>query len=184
MLKLTLPNGTIKEYPEGITLLEVGRELNGFYSQPVVEGIFNGVGTDLQKPLHSDGIVDFITWDTEEGRRVYVRSLLFLFLYAIKTLRPEVQLEVCNSIGSALYCDITNGIVLSKYDLRDIDLFMRKLIAAQELLFTALSAGRKPKKFWWNAVRTTVCSFWATRPARRRLRCISCAIIWSIFLAP
>ena len=50
MLKLTLPNGAIKEYPEGITLLEVSRELNGFYSQPVVEGIFNGVGTDLQTP--------------------------------------------------------------------------------------------------------------------------------------
>lgn len=181
MLKLTLPNGTIKEYPEGITLLEVGRELNGFYSQPVVEGIFNGVGTDLQKPLHSDGIVDFITWDTEEGRRVYVRSLLFLFLYAIKTLRPEVQLEVCNSIGSALYCDITNGIVLSKYDLRDIDLFMRKLIAAQEPIVYSTISRAEAEKFWWNAVRTTVCSFWATRPARRRLRCISCAIIWSIF---
>ena len=174
MLKLTLPNGTIKEYPEGITLLEVSRELNGFYSQPVVEGIFNGVGTDLQKPLHSDGIVDFITWDTEEGRwdteegrRVYVRSLLFLFLYAIKTLRPEVQLEVCNSIGSALYCDITNGIVLSKYDLRDIDLFMRKLIAAQEPI-----------------VYSTISRAEAEKILRRRLRCISCAIIWSIFLAP
>ena len=149
--------------------MEVSRELNGFYSQPVVEGIFNGVGTDLQKPLHSDGIVDFITWDTEEGRRVYVRSLLFLFLYAIKTLRPEVQLEVCNSIGSALYCDITNGIVLSKYDLRDIDLFMRKLIAAQELLFTALSAGRKPKKFWWNAVRMTVCKLLGNTPGAQTL---------------
>lgn len=146
MLKLTLPNGTIKEYPEGITLLEVSRELNGFYSQPVVEGIFNGVGTDLQKPLYSDGIVDFITWDTEEGRRVYVRSLLFLFLYAIKTLRPEVQLEVCNSIGSALYCDITNGIVLSKYDLRDIDLFMRKLIAAQEpIVYSTISRAEAEK---------------------------------------
>ena len=32
MLKLTLPNGTIKEYPEGITLLEVSRELNGFFT--------------------------------------------------------------------------------------------------------------------------------------------------------
>lgn len=93
MLKLTLPNDTIKEYPEGITLLEVSRELNGFYSQPVVEGIFNGVGTDLQKPLHSDGIVDFITWDTEEGRRVYVRSLLFLFLYAIKLCAPRYSLR-------------------------------------------------------------------------------------------
>ena len=66
MLKLTLPNGTIKEYPEGITLLEVSRELNGFYSHPVVEGIFNGVCTDLQKPMNSDGIDDFKTWDTED----------------------------------------------------------------------------------------------------------------------
>ena len=92
--------------------------------------MFNGAGVDLQKPLHTDGTVDFITWDTEEGRRVYVRSLLFLFLYAIKKLRPEVQLEVCNSIGSALYCDITNGIVLSKYDLQAVELYMRKLIQA------------------------------------------------------
>ena len=111
MIKLTLPNGAIKEYPDGTTLLEVSNEFKDCYTAPVVEGVFNGAGVDLQKPLHTDGTVDFITWDTEEGRRVYVRSLLFLFLYAIKKLRPEVQLEVCNSIGSALYCDITNGIV-------------------------------------------------------------------------
>ena len=132
MLKFTLPDGTVKEYPDGVTFLEVSRYFKDFYNEPIVEGVFNGCGTDLQKPLHTDGTVDFITWGTEEGRRVYVRSLLFLFLYAMRTLRPEVKLEVCNSIGSALYCDITNGIVLSKYDLRDIDLFMRKLIAAEE----------------------------------------------------
>ena len=132
MIKLTLPNGAVKEYPDGTTLLEVSGEFKDCYTAPVVEGVFNGAGVDLQKPLHTDGTVDFITWDTEEGRRVYVRSLLFLFLYAIKKLRPEVQLEVCNSIGSALYCDITNGIVLSKYDLQAVELYMRKLIASQE----------------------------------------------------
>ena len=132
MIKLTLPNGAVKEYPDGTTLLEVSSEFKDCYTAPVVEGVFNGAGVDLQKPLHTDGTVDFITWDTEEGRRVYVRSLLFLFLYAIKKLRPEVQLEVCNSIGSALYCDITNGIVLSKYDLQAVELYMRKLIASQE----------------------------------------------------
>ena len=132
MIKLALPNGAIKEYPDGTTLLEVSSEFKDCYTAPVVEGVFNGAGVDLQKPLHTDGTVDFITWDTEEGRRVYVRSLLFLFLYAIKKLRPEVQLEVCNSIGSALYCDITNGIVLSKYDLQAVELYMRKLIASQE----------------------------------------------------
>ena len=93
MLKLTLPNGTIKEYSEGITLLEVSRELNGFYSQPVVEGIFNGVGTDLQKPLHSDGIVDFITWDTEEGRRVYGAACCFCFCMPLKLCAPRCSLR-------------------------------------------------------------------------------------------
>ena len=70
----------------------------------------------------------------------------FCFCMPLKTLRPEVQLEVCNSIGSALYCDITNGIVLSKYDLRDIDLFMRKLIAAQEpIVYSTISRAEAEK---------------------------------------
>lgn len=130
MIKLTLPNGITKEYPKGTTLLTISRELDGFYSQPVVEGIFNGAGIDLQKPLNEDGRVDFITWNTEEGRRVYVRSLLFLFVYAMKKLRPEVQIEATNSIGSALYCDITNNIVLSKYDLQAVEAFMREQVKA------------------------------------------------------
>lgn len=130
MIKLTLPNGITKEYSEGITLLEVCREFKSSCCEPVVEGVFNGVGTDLQKPLYEDGTVDFITWDTEEGRRVYVRSLLFLFIYAMKKLRPEVQIEASNTIGSALYCDIINKIVLSKYDLQAVEAFMREQVAA------------------------------------------------------
>lgn len=130
MIKLTLPDGNIKEYTEGITLLEISREFQPRYSAPIVEGIFNGAGTDLQKPLKDDGVVDFITWDAEEGRRVYVRSLLFLFIYAMKKLRPEVQIEATNSIGSALYCDIINGIVLSKYDLQAIEEFMHEQVKA------------------------------------------------------
>lgn len=130
MIKLTLPDGNIKEYTEGITLLEISREFQSRYSAPIVEGVFNGAGTDLQKPLKDDGVVDFITWDAEEGRRVYVRSLLFLFIYAMKKLRPEVQIEATNSIGSALYCDIINGIVLSKYDLQAIEEFMHEQVKA------------------------------------------------------
>lgn len=130
MIKLTLPDGNIKEYTEGITLLEISHEFQSRYSAPIVEGVFNGAGTDLQKPLKDDGVVDFITWDAEEGRRVYVRSLLFLFIYAMKKLRPEVQIEATNSIGSALYCDIINGIVLSKYDLQAIEEFMHEQVKA------------------------------------------------------
>ena len=131
-IKLTLPDNIIREYPAGTTLLEVSRDFAGNYQSPIVEGVFKGIGTDLQKPLTEDGSVDFIVRDTEEGMRVYVRSLLFLFLVAIKKLRPEVKIEARNSLGSALFCEITNGIVLSKYDLQALEDYMKKLVAQAE----------------------------------------------------
>ena len=131
-IKLTLPNNIIREYPAGTTLLEVSRDFAANYQSPIVEGIFNGIGTDLQKPVFENGTVDFITLDTEEGRRVYVRSLLFLFLVAIKELRPEVKIEARNSLGSALFCEITNDIVLSNYDLKALEDYMKELAAKSE----------------------------------------------------
>lgn len=132
-IKLTLPDKTIKEYPKGTTLLEVSKELKEFYQQEtLVEGVFNGVGVDLQKPLFEDGSINFITLKTEEGMRVYVRSLLFLFLVAIKKLRPEVKIEARNSLGSALFCEITNGIVLSDYDLKALEKYMKELVEKAE----------------------------------------------------
>lgn len=131
-IKLTLPNNIIREYPAGTTLLEVSRDFAANYQSPIVEGIFNGIGTDLQKPVFENGTVDFITLDTEEGMRVYVRSLLFLFLVAIKELRPEVKIEARNSLGSALFCEITNDIVLSNYDLKALEDYMKELAAKSE----------------------------------------------------
>jgi uridine kinase len=127
-IKLTLPNNIIREYPAGTTLLEVSRDFAANYQSPIVEGIFNGIGTDLQKPVFENGTVDFITLDTEEG----MRSLLFLFLVAIKELRPEVKIEARNSLGSALFCEITNDIVLSNYDLKALEDYMKELAAKSE----------------------------------------------------
>lgn len=131
-IKFTLPNNIIREYPAGTTLLEVSRDFAANYQSPIVEGIFNGIGTDLQKPVFENGTVDFITLDMEEGMRVYVRSLLFLFLVAIKELRPEVKIEARNSLGSALFCEITNDIVLSNYDLKALEDYMKELAAKSE----------------------------------------------------
>ena len=131
-IKLTLPKNIIREYPAGTTLLEVSRDFAANYQSPIVEGIFNGIGTDLQKPVFENGTVDFITLDMEEGMRVYVRSLLFLFLVAIKELRPEVKIEARNSLGSALFCEITNDIVLSNYDLKALEDYMKELAAKSE----------------------------------------------------
>ena len=142
MLNITLPNGQVKSYSEGITLLEISKDYDLVAQDTVVMGIFNGEGVDLQKPLYIDGEAGFVSWDTEEGNRVYVRSLLFLFLYVVKKLRPEVQIEVCNSLGSALYCDIVNDVILSKYDLQALEAEMKRLVAEKQ----AIGFAMLPKK--------------------------------------
>lgn len=132
MLEIKLPNGEISHFPQGTTLGEIAATFKTENSGVIVEGTFDGMGKDLQYPLKHSGRVDFITFDCEAGMRVYIRTLLFALIVAIKEVRPEVEIEVKNPIGSSLFCDIINDIVLSKYDLADIEAYMQKMIADEE----------------------------------------------------
>ena len=132
MLKLTFKNGETKMVAEGSTLLDVVPEFAAAYKAPIVVGVFNGEACDLQFPLKTDGTVDFIDANQSEGMRVYVRSLLFLFLVAVKRLYPDVRMEVRNTLGSALYCIDNSEKKLTEEDIRQIEAEMHKLIAAKE----------------------------------------------------
>ena len=83
MITLTLFNGETRQVPKGTTLLPLVQEFAKDFSTPIVEGVFNGETIDLQASLDCDGTVDFIQLQGEDGMRVYVRTLLFLFLVII-----------------------------------------------------------------------------------------------------
>ena len=128
MLAWKLPNGQLRQVEEGSTLLEVAKSLAGTFASPVVEGIFNNEAIDLQKPLFEDGSIDFIEVNTEEGMRVYTRTLLFMLLVSAKRLRPDVALEVRNTLGSALYCVDHSSQKLTEGDIKAIEGEMRKMV--------------------------------------------------------
>ena len=128
MLAWKLPNGQLRQVEEGSSLLEVVQSLAGSFASPVVEGIFNNEAIDLQKPLFEDGSIDFIEVNTEEGMRVYTRTLLFMLLVSAKRLRPDVALEVRNTLGSALYCVDHSSQKLTEGDIKAIEGEMRKMV--------------------------------------------------------
>ena len=132
MLFWKLPGGQLRQVEEGSTLLEVAKSLAGTFASPVVEGIFNNEAIDLQKSLYEDGEVGFVEVNTEEGMRVYTRTLLFMLLVSTKKLRPDVELEVRNTLGSALYCADHSSHKLTSEDIKAIEAEMRKLVAAKE----------------------------------------------------
>lgn len=132
MLKLTFANGETRLVQQGSTLLELVPDFASQYESPIVVGVFNGEAYDLQRPLTHDGTVGFIDANQTEGMRVYVRTLLFVFLAAVKRLYPEVKIEVRNTLGSALYCIDNSEHKLTEADVHKIEAEMRRMVAERE----------------------------------------------------
>lgn len=128
MLKFTMPDKQFRQIEEGGNLLSLAGEFANKFTSPIIEGIFNGEAIDLQKPLSEDGTVDFVEVNTEDGMRVYTRTLLFMLLVATKKLRPDVNLEVRNSLGSALYCIDKSSHKLTADDIIQIEAYMHKMV--------------------------------------------------------
>ena len=101
---LTLPDGTRRRYKKGTTLAEIGQPFESSYDSPLAAGIFNGLEYSLSYQVTEDGEVGFIPLNSVEGMRAFVRSIIFVCDVAMKELFPGTELEVCNSLGSALYC--------------------------------------------------------------------------------
>ena len=131
MLAWKLPCGQLRQVEEGSTLLDVAKSLSSSFASPVVEGVFNNEAIDLQRPLFEDGEIGFIEVNTEEGMRVYTRTLLFMLLVCTKKLCPDVEIEVRNTLGSALYCVDHSSHKLTGEDIKAIEAAMKDMVAAK-----------------------------------------------------
>ena len=135
MLRITLPDRKTKEYVAGTTLAEIGREFEKEYDSPLAAGIFNGDEYSLLYKITEDGEVGFIPMNSVEGMRAFVRSLTFVCVVAMQELFPETKLEVCNSLGSALYCTMMQY-PLNEEQLKQLETKMRSIIAEKHPIVT------------------------------------------------
>lgn len=132
MLNITGPDGKVKEYKEGVTFLEIAQDYAQKYSTPIAEAICDGAGIGLQREVPHDCTVGFIPTDSLEGMRVYVRTLLYVFLMALREVKPDEEIEVMNCIGDALYCDVKGGVLLQENEIAAVKAVMHKMIADKE----------------------------------------------------
>lgn len=92
-----------------------------------------GICVELSDPLTEDCVLEPLTYQDEEGRRVYERSLRFLFLLSLKRLYPEKRARMLNSVGYGLYLRLLNGEIGHEMA-RAIEEDMRELVR-QDLPF-------------------------------------------------
>lgn len=121
--------GEKREYEAGTSLLTISREFGQSYATPIVAAKVNNDIRDLQTALREDCLVEFLDLATDEGLRVYQRSLVFVMIMAVKELYPEGEVTVEHSLSKGLYCELHLGRELTAEDVASIQERMAAIVA-------------------------------------------------------
>ncbi len=126
MIRITLPDRSVKEYPEGVTGLEIAKNISEKLAKEVYAVSVNGQVYDLTFPIEKDAEIKLYTWDDAEGRHAFWHSSAHLMAEALESLYPGIKLCIGPSTDNGFYYDIDPcGHNISEKDFPEIE---RKMI--------------------------------------------------------
>ncbi|GAB6181150.1 threonine--tRNA ligase [Desulfotomaculum defluvii] len=105
MIKVTLKDGSIREYPAGTTVLDVAKSISQGLAREVLAGKINGKIVDLEYPINEDATLELFTFNDEEGKKVYRHSTAHVLAQAVKRLFPGAKLAIGPAIQDGYYYD-------------------------------------------------------------------------------
>lgn len=133
MVTITLPDGSKREYPKGITGFEVARSISERLAGEVLSVSVNGEVWDITRPINSDARVKLHKWDDEEGKLAFWHSSAHLMAEAFESLYPGIKLGIGPSIENGFYYDIDFGsYTISDADLTRVEERMMEFVRAKQ----------------------------------------------------
>jgi len=128
LIKVTFPDGNVKEYPKGITTEEIAASISPGLKKKAYAGKFNGDFVDLSTPLEQDGEIQILTDKDQDSLEIMRHSTAHLMAQAIKRLFNDVKLGVGPVIENGFYYDIDSPVSITPEDLPKIEKEMKKII--------------------------------------------------------
>ncbi|WP_038032357.1 threonine--tRNA ligase [Thermonema rossianum] len=134
-IKITLPDGSVREYPKGVTGLEIARSISEGLARNVLAALVDGEIWDATRPIEKDAQVRLLTWNDEEGKYAFWHSSAHLLAEALEALYPGVKFGIGPpSERGGFYYDVDlseveslKGRGLSEDDLPKIEAKMKEL---------------------------------------------------------
>ena len=133
MINITLPDGSVKQYPEGVTALEVARGLSEGLARNVLAAKVDEEVWDATRPINKDCHLTLLTWQDEDGRAAFWHSTAHLAAEAIEQLYPGAKFGIGPHIDTGFYYDIDFGDnEISSDDFAKIEERVMKLAAEKQ----------------------------------------------------
>ncbi len=127
-MKVTLKDGSVKEYAQSMTVLDVAKDISEGLGRATVAGQVNGEVVDLRTELTEDCELNIITANDPEGLRVLRHTCSHVMAEAVKNLFPNAKLAIGPAIDEGFYYDFEVDAPFSREDLDAIEKEMKKII--------------------------------------------------------
>ena len=135
MIKITFPDGNVREYERGITALEIAQSISHRLAEEVLAASVNGETCDLTRHINEDTSIQLYKWDDAEGRHAFWHSSSHLMAEAIEALYPGTKFGIGPAIENGFYYDIDLGDdrKLTDADLPKIEQKMLELARSKQI---------------------------------------------------
>ena len=134
MVKITFPDGTVREYEQGVTGLQIAESISPALARNVVSCGVNGETVELNRPINEDASVELYKFEDEQGKHTFWHTSAHLLAEALQELYPGIQFGFGPAVESGFFYDVmpAEGQVISENDFAKIEAKMMKLAKKNE----------------------------------------------------
>ena len=109
MIKISLPDGSVKEFAQGVTPMDVAKSISEGLARNVISASFNGTTVETTTELTTDGALILYTWNDKDGKKAFWHSTSHVMAQAIQEFYPNSILTIGPAIDNGFYYDIDFG---------------------------------------------------------------------------
>lgn len=122
MIKITLPDGSVKEFENSVTPLDIAKSISVGLARNTISAIVNGKQVEITDPITEDAAVQLLTWNDDLGKKAFWHSSAHLLAQAIMEYYPNAKLTIGPAIENGFYYDVDFGDeVFSEKDFEKIE---------------------------------------------------------------
>ncbi len=144
MIKITFPDGSVKEFNKGISSIEIAEQISPRLAKEVFAATVNGEVIDLTRPINSNATLKLHKWEDEAAKHAFWHSSAHLMAEALESLYPGIKFGIGPAVENGFYYDVDpgDGKVITENELPAIENRMKEL-AARNLVFTRKEVSKK-----------------------------------------
>ncbi|MFT6021844.1 MAG: threonyl-tRNA synthetase, partial [Saprospiraceae bacterium] len=109
MIKITFPDGMVREYEKGATAIDIAKSISEGLARNVVSAKVNGEIWDGNRPIHEDAKLQLLTWKDKDGKKTFWHSSAHLMAEALEAVYPGIKLGTGPAIENGFYYDVDAG---------------------------------------------------------------------------